>query len=148
MRTATAPHPRQTAARVLAGAVGAALGAGVVLAAVGLVVHGSAAGAGALVAAVLATFVLAFGAMAVDVVAGARPAASLLVAMLTYVLQVSGLLVLVALVIGSARFDNSFANGWFAAGIIAAAAGWTVAQVWLSLRARIPLYDLSEAGAR
>lgn len=135
-------HPRQTAARVLGGSVLAAAAWGVLAGLAGLVFAGGAAFGSALVGGVLVAVVLALGAMTVDVVAGMRPQASLIVALLTYVLQMGAVLLLVVAVAGSAELGDVVERGWFAAGVIGAAAAWTAAQIRLALTSRIPLYDL------
>ena len=119
--------------------------AGLVAALVGALVSGSDAAAGALAGTVFVVAVFAFGSFAVLAVAQAMPTFSLLFALLTYTLQVVVMgLVFVALT-ASDVFDGTLDRHWFAGTIIGGAAGWLVGQVVLTTRARIPVYDLTEA---
>jgi len=132
MTTATKPS---SAASALAGllVVGAGFAAG-----------GPPGGWGAGVGALLVTAVLTSGAAVVTVVARVLPAASLLVAMLTYTLQlVLVVLVMVALA-GSPAVADRLSATWFAGAVIACALAWTVAQVVVTTRVRIPVYDLPD----
>lgn len=141
-RRASRPRPR--GAGVLAVAALAAGGAGAVLAVVGGLAAGSAAAAGALVGTLLAVAVFALGSLAVNLVAGVLPEASLLVALLTYTLQIALMwLVLVALS-RSELLGEALAQAWLAAGVIAVTLVWLGAQLVLHTRARIPAYDLPE----
>ncbi|MDP3890717.1 hypothetical protein [Nocardioides sp.] len=152
MTTATQHRPGRPGARVLLGAAVVALGAGLVLSVAGALTRGSAAGCGALVGTLLAVGVFALGAFTINLVAGVMPSASLLVAMLTYTLQV----VLMALVLialsGSGALDGGLDRGWLAGAVITATLVWLLCQIVLVTRARIPAYDLpqssTEAGAR
>jgi len=139
--------------------VGAGLGtvlAGLLATLLGAVVGGSPAAYGALVGTALVVLVFAGGSFAVNEVARILPAASLLVALITYGLQ---LVVLAAVFTGFARsgaLGGSLHAEWLAAGVVGGTLAWVAAQTWLSTRARIPLYDLpaadpsdrEEAGAR
>jgi ATP synthase protein I len=82
------------------------------------------------------------GAVVLDVVASLAPATSLLVALLTYTLQV----VLVGLVFvalnRSGLLDDTVDPRWLGATVIAGTLGWLVAQVVASMRTRIPVYEL------
>jgi len=88
-----------------------------------------------------------FGGVVVNAVATVSPAASLLVALLTYTLQV----VLVALVLAALRSSGALdgAVSGTAAGIavIGATALWLGVQIRSAMRARVPVYDLPEAPA-
>jgi ATP synthase protein I len=97
---------------------------------------GVAAGAG------LALVVLATGLVVVDLVATVLPAASMLVALLTYTLEV---VALGALLLAFSRADGlaeTLAPRWLGAGLVAVALAWTVALVVHATRARVPVYDL------
>ncbi|WP_323794309.1 hypothetical protein, partial [Nocardioides sp.] len=89
--------------------------------------------------------VLFSGALVVTVVADLMPAASLMVALMTYTLQMVLLAaVLIPLSDTSWAADNLTA-GWLAAAVISGALIWTAAQVLLATRVRIPVYDLPAA---
>lgn len=150
MTTETRPASRTTrpyGVAALGAAVLASSGAGVVAAGLGAWLDGSAGLVGALVGAGVTLLVLATGFAVVDLVAGLMPTASLVVALLTYTLQV---VLLAALLVALRRADGvdaTLAPPWFAAGVIAVALAWTVCLVVHALRARVPLYDLPAATA-
>jgi ATP synthase protein I len=122
---------------VLAGSV-----CGVVVAVLATILDGSAGLLGALAGAGVTLLVLATGFAVVDLVAGLLPAASLVVAMLTYTLQIVLLAALLALLRGADDIEQTLTPGWFAGGVIAVALTWTVFLVVHAMRARVPLYDL------
>lgn len=84
----------------------------------------------------------ATGTVVLDVVASLAPATSLLVALLTYTLQV----VLVGLVFvalnRSGMLEDTVDARWLGATVIAGTLGWLVAQVVATMRTRIPVYEL------
>jgi len=139
MTTETKLH-RSGGVVTLLGAASFSLCVGLVLVAVVAIAGGPASAAGAGV--VLGLAVLAFGAFAVDAVAGIMPAASLLVALMTYVLQ----LALMTLVLVAASRSDALAGegrgSWLVAGVIASVLAWTLAQLVLATRRRIPAYDI------
>lgn len=127
------------------GAVTLVLGG--LIALVGWSVQGSAAGLGALVGTALVVAVCAGGALLVNAVAGALPTASLLIALLTYTLQVLLLVVAFVVLERSGLLTGTLDRRWVGGSAIAATLEWLVAQVVLTLRTRIPAYDLgTEAG--
>jgi hypothetical protein len=125
----------------LLGAVGAGAVAVLVLVVAASVTDGRPAVVGAAAGGVLTLAVFAFGIAVVGVVARLVPAASLLVALLTYALQ---LLVLAMCVVAIDRADvgpDTLSRGWFAAGVIAVTLLWMVGQLVAAVRQRIPAYD-------
>jgi ATP synthase protein I len=142
---------------VLLGAAVAAVVLGLLLTVVGAVTGGPAAAFGALAGTLLVVGVFAFGSVTVSAVTGLAPAASLLVALTTYTLQVVVMgLVFVALS-RSGLLEETLDRRWIGGAVIAGTLAWLVAQVALVTRARIPAYDLTasqtpatspEAGAR
>lgn len=152
MTTATQHATPRAGARVLLGAALVALGAGLVISLVGAFMAGSAAAYGALVGTLLAVGVFALGAFTVNVVAAMVPSASLLVAMLTYTLQVVLMALVLVALSRSGALDGGLARDWLAGAVIAATLLWLVCQIVLVTRARIPAYDVPasapEAGAR
>ncbi len=117
---------------------------GVLAVGVAALVTGS---AGALGAAVGAGMVLVFfgtGAVVVNAVASVSPTASLLVALLTYTLQVVLVGLVFAALNGSGLLDSTVDRTWAGAAVIAATLVWLVAQIVSATRSRQPLYDLPE----
>ena len=88
----------------------------------------------------------------VNVVAGLMPAAALLIALLTYTMQVAVMALAFFALTRSGVLDQTLDRAWLAAAVISATLSWLIAQIWLSTRARILAYDLPggqpEAGAR
>lgn len=148
--------PRDPGLRVLGRALSVAAAAGVVTSVTGLLAAGQAAGSGAVAGAVVTLAVLAFGTVSVHVVSSAMPSASLLVALLTYALQLLLMTVVLSALRQSQAWGSTLAPGWLASGVVAVTLAWGAGQVWHSSRARIPAYDLpsraasqaGEAGAR
>lgn len=147
MTTETNQVTRSTGSGVLLGATAGSLGAGLALAAVGALVAGSAAVYGALVGTALVVLVFAGGSFAVNEVARILPAASLLVALLTYTLQVVVMAVFFAALSRSGALDETLGRAWLGGAVIAGTAGWILLQVVLATRVRIPTYELRPAGA-
>lgn len=138
----TGQADRDSGASVLLGAGGAALALGLAATLVGALVSGSEAALGALVGTLLVVGVLGFGSFVVNVVAGLMPAAALMVAMLTYTLQVVLMGLVFAILSGSGLLDSTVDRGWLAGAVIGGTAIWLVSQVVLTTRRRIPVYEL------
>jgi ATP synthase protein I len=147
MTTETNQVTRNQGSRVLLGATAGSLTAGLALAAVGALVAGSPASFGALVGTGLVVLVFAGGSFAVNEVARILPAASLLVALLTYTLQVVAMAVVFAALSRSGVLDETLDRAWLGGAVIAGTAGWITLQVVLATRVRIPVYELRPAGA-
>ena len=150
----TTESPRTTATgggSALLGAALVALVTGLLLVLVGAFVGGSPAAYGALVGTVIVVGVFALGAGVVHVAA-----ASLLVALLTYTLQVLLLAVVFLAIERSGLADDTLDRRWLAGAVIAGTLAWMIAQIVLAARLRLPAYDLGdpdfhdrpEAGAR
>lgn len=100
---------------------------------------------GGVVGGTLALVVLFVSTTVVNAVAGIMPGASLLIALLTFFLQVL-VLAFVAVALREAAFDRErFSDGWFAAGVVTVTLAWITTHVWLYTRLRIPAYDLSRS---
>ena len=138
----TGQADRDSGVSVLVGAGAAALVLGLAATVVGAVASGSEAALGALVGTLLVVGVLGFGSFVVNVVAGLMPAAALMVAMLTYTLQVVLMGVVFAALSGSGLLDSTVDRGWLAGAVIGGTAIWLVSQVVLTTRRRIPVYEL------
>jgi ATP synthase protein I len=148
----TAPRTPRTgqrpgvAGRAVAVAGLATLAVGAVLAGAGALTEGTPAAAGAAVGLVMVLAFFGLGAVVLDVVAGVAPALSLLVALLTYTLQV----VLVGLVfVGLSRsglLGSQLDADWVGGTVIAGTLTWLAAQVVTTVRTRRPVYDLPSPG--
>jgi ATP synthase protein I len=86
--------------------------------------------------------VFGIGSLVVDRVAGALPSAALLVALMTYTLQVVLLAALFLVLSDSGLLDASLDRQWLAGMIIAGTFVWLGAHLVLAVRARIPAYEL------
>jgi len=119
--------------------------AGVAVAVAGALVDGAPAAAGAGVGLLMVLVFFGLGAVVLDVVAGIAPALSLLVALLTYTLQV----VLVGLVfVGLTRsglLGSELDADWLGGTVIAGTLTWLASQVVTTLRTRQLVYDLPPA---
>lgn len=140
--TRSAPRDRGTAALVRTASATALLGLAAAL--LGALTSGSAAAYGALVGTVLVVAVFGFGTFTVNAVAALLPAASLLVALLTYTLQVVAMALAFVALSGSGLLDETIDRAWLGGTVIAGTLGWMVVQVVLSTSRRIPIYDLPE----
>lgn len=133
---------------VLLGAAGAAFVAGLVMTLIAWLSADVTAVRSVAVSTLLVVVVIGFGVFTLNTVASIMPSATVLVALVTYALQ---LVVLAAVVLGLARngmMDDTFDRRWFGGGVAVATLAWMIAQIVAHVRARIPVYDLPEAGAR
>lgn len=147
MTTETRQEARRTGVSTLVRSSLGALAAGLAISLVALVVDGRAGLLAGLVGTAVVVGVLFSGALVVTVVADLMPGASLMVALMTYTLQMVLLAaVLIPLSDTSWAADNLVAE-WLAAAVISGALIWTAAQVLLATRVRIPVYDLPSAEA-
>lgn len=142
MTTESQPDPRARGTLVLVGAAGAGLMFGLGAALVGGFVAGSSAAYAALAGTLLVLAVLGFGSTVVNTVAGLMPAASLMVALLTYVLQVVLMGLVFAALSGSGLLDDTLDREWLAGVVIGGTFVWLAAQIVLATKVRIPVYDL------
>lgn len=146
MTTATTTAASRGLVSVLRGAVLAAAAAGLAVAVSGALFEGSSAAYGALAGTALVTVVFAFGAFTVNTVASVLPSATLLVAMLTYTLQVVLMGVTFAALSMSGLLEGDLDQTWLGGAVIAGTVAWMVMQVISTMRLRIPVYDLPAAG--
>ena len=133
---------------VLLVAAGAALLAGLVLVVVAALVSGSAAALGVAAGVGLVVSVVSFGVFTLNVVASIMPSVTVLVALVTYSLQLVVMAVVILGLAGSGLFEETLERRWLAGGVALATLAWMTAQIISATKARIPLYDLPEAGAR
>ncbi len=148
----TTAQPTPHGGRPLLGPLSVTAVLGLVVVGLAAVLTGPAGAAGALIGTAMVVAVFAFGAVVLGVVAMVAPAASLLVALLTYTLQVVVVgLVYVGLRSGGA-LDTTVDARWLSGAVIAATLAWTTTQIVATTRVRRPLYDLpsreEEASAR
>lgn len=115
---------------------------GLVLAAVGGFLSGSPALVGALVGTALVCGFFGLGAVVLIWVTQVSPAASLLVGVLTYTLQVVVLGIVFAALQGSGLMGPTVDGVWLGCTVIAGTVAWLAIQVTLTLRARLPYFDL------
>jgi ATP synthase protein I len=130
--------------RVLLGtaAVTAAVSVAVLL--VALLVSGPDGLLGAAVGAATVLVVLSFGCATLAVVARVLPSATLLVALVTYLAQAAVLLLVFVRISEVDVFSDGPGRTWLALGLVAATLAWMTAQLLLTLRARMPYYDLAD----
>jgi hypothetical protein len=140
MTTESMQVTRRGASPLLGAGVAGAL-AVVVLAVVGGVVDGAPGVTGALVGGGLTLAVFALGVGLVDVAARVLPAASLMVALLTYTLQLLVLAIAGVVLDRSGLAGDEVSRGWFAAGVIAVTVLWLLGQVVAATRQRIPAFE-------
>lgn len=155
MTTESKQHTRPGVTVLLGAAVAGVVVVGL-LTVVAALVEGSAAAWGVAAGGLTALVVFALGTAVVHAVAGLVPAASMMVALLTYTLQV---VVMALVVVGLGRSGlagESVSRGGFAVGVIVTTIAWMIAQIWQATHLRLPAYDLPaeddgahpEAGAR
>jgi ATP synthase protein I len=122
------------------------LGLGVLAVAVAAATTGAPGAVGAGVGVAMVCLFFGGGALVLAVVSALSPAASLLVALLTYTLQV----VLVGLVfVGLSRsgaLGREVDPGWLAGTLIGGTTAWLAAQVLAHTKGRQPVYDLPSEG--
>lgn len=107
--------------------------------------HGGDAAAAAGVGGGVALAVFGVGTLVVHLVSGLLPQMSLLVALLTYTLQLLVMALVVTGLADTSIADTATSRGWFVAAVIAVTLGWLITQVWQATRLRIPAF---EGGAR
>lgn len=146
MTTESKPGPR-TGLSPLLGAVAAGAVAVLVLVVAAAVMDGRAAVVGAASGGVLTLVVFALGIAVVSAVARLMPSASLLVALMTYALQLLVLALCITAIDRAGVGPETLARGWFAAGVIAVTLLWMVGQFVTATRQRIPVYELAPNAA-
>lgn len=112
-----------------------------ILTLIGWVAAGQAAAFSALAAGGLIAFVFGPGLPLVAMVSRVSPAATLLVAMMTYVLQMVILVVLLQALRGSSWLHGGLDPTWLGATLMLVALGCTITLVVVALRARIPAFS-------
>jgi ATP synthase protein I len=149
----TARQPRQpgsnpgVAGRVVRRALLATLVLGALLAAVGGAVSGTPALVGVLVGTALVCGFFGLGTVVLTWVTKVSPAASLLVGLMTYTLQVVVLGLAFAVLQASGLMGSTIDGTWLGCTVIAGTFLWLAIQVTVSLRTRQLYYDLPAADA-
>lgn len=147
----TTATPRVTRAGGASALLGSGLvvgGLGAVAVLLGALTSGSPAAYGALVGTLMVLAVLGVGSLVVSVIADVMPTASLLVALLTYTLQVVLMGLLFAALAESGVLGAGLDAEWLGGAVIGGTLLWLSSQIVLTTRLRIPAYDLPEAGER
>ncbi len=131
-----------TAGRVVRRAVLGTLALAALLAGLGGVLSGSAAVSGVAVGAALVCGFFGLGVLVLLWVTRVSPAATLLVGLMTYTLQVVGLAVAFAVLRSSGLLGSEIDPRWLGGTVVGGTVVWLAIQVTLSLRARQVYYDL------
>lgn len=142
MTTESLPRTRVSGLRPLLGAGLAAAITGALVALLGALGPGAAAAYGALVGLLLVLGVFGLGAAVVALVTELMPAAALLVALLTYTLQVVVMGLVFWQLTESGLLGRTLDPTWLGIGIVASVLAWLVVQTVRAMRARIPAFDL------
>jgi ATP synthase protein I len=121
--------------------------AGLLAVALGASTAGSPAATGALVGSLLVLVFFGLGALVVNAVASVSPTASLLVALLTYALEVLALGAVFVALRRSGALAGAVDGRWVGIVVIVATLVWLVAQTFAAVRSRQPIYD-EESSAR
>lgn len=143
-RSAARPgRPRTVGGQVrLAVAVTTLLGFVAVI--LGALLVGRSAAMGAAVGFAMVLVFFGAGAVVVNAVATVSPSASLLVALLTYTLEVVLVGLVFAALENSGALDGSVDRAWAGGAVIAATLVWLVSHIISATRSRQPLYDLPQ----
>lgn len=118
----------------------ALVGAVLVLAAA--VASGSHAAVAALVGTTVVCLFFGAGAVVLQVVSTLLPAASLIVALLTYTLKIALLALVFIGLSRTAYFGGQAESRWLAAAVIVGTLAWSSSQLVLHTKVRQPVYDL------
>ena len=138
---------RTTPGSQVRAAFGWTLASALLAVALGALDAGSSAAAGAAVGSSLVLFFFGFGALVVNAVASVSPTASLVVALLTYTLEVVAVGAVSVGLSRSGALDRAVDGDWVGVVVIATTLVWLVAQTVSALRSRQPIYD-EEVSAR
>ncbi|MDF9715469.1 hypothetical protein INN71_04420 [Nocardioides sp. ChNu-153] len=149
MTTASRSSAQDTpwATRAVLRTAGPVAGLAVLLAVVGGLVQGADAALGALVGGALLLVVLTTSTAIVAVLSSWVSGSLMLLAMLTYTLNVLLVLVALAALAASGATDGPLSARWLGGAVVLGAVAWSVVQVVVTTRLRVPLYDLPERSA-
>lgn len=137
------PHLARTTPRgaELVGAGLAALAVTALVALAALVLSGAPSGVGALAGGSIALVLFLVGSLLVGAVAAAQPQLSMLVALLTFTLEVLVLLVVLVALDRAEVFPSAAERGWVVAGLVGCTLAWTAGHLRASTRLRIPAFE-------
>ena len=113
---------------------------------VGGLASGSAGVLGAVVGGSIALCFFMFGSLVVESATRMAPQTAIVVALMTYTLQVALVAAVFAVLTSTGAVGTTLSGGWIAGGVIVATVAWTLAQLVASARARIPAYDIDLPG--
>lgn len=133
---------------VLLGTAIGALCVGLLASGIAFATSGPPAGLGALVGTLFVVLVFVGGAFAVNVVARIMPSASMMVALMTYLLQVVIVVAFFIALSDSGLVPDVLNDYWLAGSVILGTLGWSVCQIILTMRLRLPVYDLTDASGQ
>ncbi len=139
--TTASTHDTRTGSSPLLGALAVGAGAVLVVVVLAALVDGRAAVVGAAGGGVLTLAVFAAGVAVVTVVARHMPSASLLVALMTYTLQLLVLALCVAAIEQAGVTAEDLSRGWFAAAVVAVTLVWVAGHLVAATRQRIPAFE-------
>lgn len=128
-------------------AAAAAFVTGVLMTLVAWLVSDATAVRSVVLSTLLVVVVIGFGVFVLNTVASIMPGATVLVALVTYALQLVVMAAVVLQLVRSGMMADTLDRRWFGGGVAVATLAWMVAQIVAATRARIPVYDLPEAGA-
>lgn len=117
---------------------------GVALSVVGWFSAGQPAGLGAAIATVMVLGFFGFGAVVLQIIARIMPAAALLIALVTYTLQVVLIGLVFVIIKRSGLLEEAVDPRWLGASMILLTMVWIAGHVRAATTARIPIYDLPE----
>lgn len=110
------------------------------------IVGGDGAVGGAAAGSFSLAVVMSFGTFVVHSVAAAMPSLSLLIALMTYALQIVMIGAFFLVLKRSDALGTTVDGTWLVVGVVVGSLTWSAGQIWLSARARIPMYDLPAPG--
>lgn len=148
MPITSAPRREPRSPRVLLVSGSAVVVAVVLLVVVAALALGRPAALGALVGGTIAVSFFLVGSGVVAAAVRLAPQTVLLVALLTYALQVAVVALVFAELVASGALEETLSPAWLAGGVGVATAVWTAAQLLAVSRARIPAYDVDLPGSR
>ncbi|MGN0065892.1 MAG: hypothetical protein ACI379_16780 [Nocardioides sp.] len=131
----------------LLGATAASVVLGLLVVLAAALVDGAPGARGAAAGAVITLVTFGWGTGVVSAVSRVMPSASMMIALLTYALQIVLMGVSVKIVIDASDDGARFSHGWLVVGVVTLALGWMAAQVWCTVRLRTLAYDLPSSAA-
>ena len=147
MTTAVPGYKTTTVGSVVRGAFLTTAAVGLAAVTLAALVSGGPAATGAAIATGMVCGFFGLGALVLGVVTRLAPAASLLVAMLTYTLKVVLIGVVFLALSRSGALGGAVDAEWLGGTVIGCTLVWSASQIVLNVRARQPLYELPSSAA-